>query len=171
MEPLIELTDEIENSISFSQYLIKDDVLAKLKKQQEIVKDEIIKAKMQLTRFSHDDKVKALNIAEDGIKCFVAEVTPEELSALREKLREYRNALKDLENSNDVEKIKAVSKQITKLYKSACEVSDFVKEDFDKTKEKFHINYIKNRNSLQTMTFDEKEEEIFLEQEAMHDIH
>ena len=160
VEPLIELTDEIKNSISFSQYLIKDDVLEKLKKQQEKVKDEIIKTKMQLTRFSHDDKVKAINIAEDGIKSFVAEATPEELAELREKLRGYRNELKDLQNSNDVEKIKKVSNQITELYKSACDVSDFVKEDFDKTKEKFHINYIKNRNSLQTMTIDEKGEEI-----------
>ena len=65
-----------------------------------------------------------------------------------------------MQNSNDIEKIKKVSNQITELYKSACDVSEFVKADFDKTKEKFHINYIKNRNSLQTMTIDEKGDEI-----------
>ena len=31
-----------------------------------------------------------------------------------------------------------------------------VKEDFENTQNKFHIKYIKNRNVLQTMTFDEK---------------
>ena len=68
VEPLISLTDEIKNSISFSQYFLKDDVLDKLKKQRQNVKDEIVKAQMQLTRFSLDEKKKAIAIAEDGIK-------------------------------------------------------------------------------------------------------
>lgn len=159
IEPLIELTDEIKNSISFSQYMLKDDVLNKLKCQRKKVKNEILKSNMQLTRFSLDDKRKSIAIAEDGINSYSLEYSADELKKLKNQLREYRNELKELQNSDNKEKIHSISEQITALYKSAYKTSDFIKEDFDNTQNKFHINYIKNRNSLQTMTFDEKENE------------
>lgn len=159
VEPLIELTDEIKNSISFSQYIIKDEVLNKLKKHREAVKLEILKANMQLTRFSLDEKRKAIAVAEDGIKSFSSVEPVEKLAELKDLLKKYKEELKQLQDSDDIEKIKSVSNQITKLYKLAYEISDFVKEDFENTQNKFHIKYIKNRNVLQTMTFDEKENE------------
>ena len=46
-------------------------------------------------------------------------------------------------------KIKKVSNQITELYKSACDVSEFVKADFDKTKENsLEIERIKAEESF-----------------------
>lgn len=156
IEPLIELTDEIKNSISFSQYIIRDEVLNKLKKQREDVKLEILKAKMQLTRFSLDDKQKAIAIAEDGIKSFSTAASVDKLTELKDLLKKYKEEIKQLQDSDDIEKINSVSNQITELYKLAYEISDFVKEDFENTQNKFHIKYIKNRNVLQSMTFDEK---------------
>ncbi|MBP3359645.1 MAG: DUF3732 domain-containing protein [Clostridia bacterium] len=156
VEPLIELTDEIKNSISFSQYILKDEVLNKLKDQREKVKFEILKADMQLTRFSLDEKRKSIAIAEDGIKSFSLVFSPKKLKELQTQLKEYKNELKQLLDSDDVEKLKSISEQITELYKSAYEISDFVKTEFDNTQNKFHIKYIKNRNALQTMTYDEK---------------
>ena len=156
VEPLISLSDEIKNSISFSQYFLKDDVLEKLKKQRQKVKNEIVKAQMQLTRFSLDEKKKAIAIAEDGINSYCTDYSPAELEKLKKELRDYKKELKELQDSDDVKKINSISSQITQLYKSAYRTSDFVQEDFDKTKDSFSIKYIKRRNSLQTMTVDEK---------------
>ena len=156
VEPLISLGDEIKNSISFSQYFLKDDVLDKLKKQRQNVKDEIVKAQMQLTRFSLDEKKKAIAIAEDGIKSYSTDYSPADLEKLKKDLRDYKKELKELQDLDDVKKINSISSQITQLYKSAYQTSDFVQEDFNKTNDAFHIRYIKNRNTLQTMTIDEK---------------
>lgn len=156
VEPLINLADEIKNSISFSQYFLKDDVLEKLKKQRQKVKNEIVKSEMQLTRFSLDDKKKAIAIAEDGIKSYSTECSPAELKKLRKELKDYKKELKELQDLDDAEKINSISTQITNLYKSAYQTSDFVQKDFNETNDAFHITYIKSRNTLQTMTFDEK---------------
>lgn len=43
--PIIDLVDELKKSISFTQYMVKDEVILKLKKQREQVKQEIIKSK------------------------------------------------------------------------------------------------------------------------------
>lgn len=159
VEPLINLTDEIKNSISFSQYFLKDDVWEKLKKQRQNVKNEIIKSEMQLTRFSLDEKKKAIAIAEDGIKSYSTEYSPAELEKLRKELKDYKKELKELQDSDDANKINSISTQITNLYKSAYQTSDFVQKDFNETNDAFHIAYIKRRNALQTMTFDEKSNE------------
>lgn len=159
VEPLIALTDEIKNSISFSQYFIKDDVLEKLKKQRQNVRNEIVKAEMQLTRYPLDEKKKSIAIAEDGIKSYSTEFSANELEKLKKELRDYKKELKELQDSDDVKKINSVSTEITQLYKSAYQTSDFVREDFDKTKNAFHIKYIKRKNTLQTMTLDEKNNE------------
>lgn len=156
VEPLISLTDDIKNSISFSQYFLKDDVLDKLKKQRQNVKNEIVKAQMQLTRFSLDEKKKAIAIAEDGIKSYSIDYSPADLEKLKKDLRDCKKELKDLQDSDDIKKINSISSQITNLYKSAYQTSDFVQEDFNETKDAFHIKYIKARNALQTMTIDEK---------------
>lgn len=156
VEPLISLTDEIKNSISFSQYFLKDDVLEKLKKQRQNVKNEIVKAQMQLTRFSLDEKKKAIAIAEDGIKSYFTDYSPADLEKLKKDLRDYKKELKELQDSDDTRKINSISSQITNLYKSAYQTSDFVQEDFNETNDEFHIKYNKGRNALQTMTVDEK---------------
>ena len=156
VEPLISLTDEIKNSISFSQYFLKDDVFDKLKKQRQNVKDEIVKAQMQLTRFSLDEKKKAIAIAEDGIKSYLTDYSTADLEKLKKDLREYKKELKELQDSDDFKKINSISSQITKLYKSAYQTSNFVQQDFNDTNDAFHIKYIKGRNALQTMTVDEK---------------
>lgn len=158
--PLISLTNEIDNSISFSQHVLKDDLLLKLRAQKKQVLDELTKAQMQLTRFSYDEKNKAIAIAEDGINSYSISCTKKELDSLLKKLAVCKKELKDLQESDDTEKIDYISNQLTALYKSAYEVSDFVKDDFDKTNNSFHIRYIKGRNSLQTMTYDEKGNEI-----------
>lgn len=156
VEPLISLTDDIKNSISFSQYILKDDVLKKLKQQRDKIKVELVKAKMQLKRFSFDEKRNAIAIAEDGINSYSTEYSSAELEKIKKELREYKKELKNLQESDDINKLRSVSEQITNLYKSAYKISDFVKEDFDRTKDAFYIKYKKNRNTLQTMTIDEK---------------
>ncbi len=161
VSPLIELINEIKSSIAFSQYIIKDEVLAKLKKQKKCVKNEIMMSHAQMTRFKYEDKMKAITIAEDGINSFPKNIpSKSDLDELKKKLNGYKKELKDLQASDDINKIKSIGTQITELYKSAYNTSDFVKKDFDSTKNRFHIKYIKRRNSLQTMAEDEKGNEI-----------
>lgn len=158
--PIIDLVDELKKSISFSQYMVKDEVILKLKKQREQVKQEIIKSRIQMERINYDDKRKAIAIIEDGIRSFPNDTpTEEEINNLKKKLNEYKKELRDLQDSDDFDKINKVSSLITDFYKSAYKSSDFVKEDFDSSTE-FHIKYNKKRNSLQTMTKDEKGNEI-----------
>lgn len=129
VEPLISLTDEIKNSISFSQYFLKDDVLEKLKKQRQNVKNEIVKAQMQLTRFSLDEKKKAIAIAEDGIKSYFTDYSPADLEKLKKDLRDYKKELKELQDSDDTRKINSISSQITNLYKSQMIIKKVINSD------------------------------------------
>lgn len=59
----------------------------------------------------------------------------------------YEKKIRHLQNSNDVQKIDALSEDITRLYKLSASVSDLVGYDF--TKPGYKIKYIKNGNTLQ----------------------
>ena len=160
VEPLINLIDEIRNSISFSQYILKDDVLDKLKEQQKNVLSEMQKSEAQLTRFSLDDKEKAVVIIEDALDSFSVNDIDENLAELKKQVRALKKELNDLQKSDDIEKINSISSQITDLYKSAKDKSDFVMQDINDTNDTFHIKYIKNHNSLQTMKKNEERKEM-----------
>ena len=160
VEPLIELTEEIKNSISFSKYVIKDEVISKLKCQKEDVRKEIIKSGFQTAQLGYDEKMKALAIAEDGINSFSGDVSSADIKELRDKIQKYRDELKQLQRLDDVKKIEEISQKITALYNSAQDKADFIKDDYRETNDKFHINYIKSRNALQTMTTNEDKGEI-----------
>lgn len=160
VDPLIELTEEIKNSISFSKYVIKDEVIGKLKRQKEDVRKEILKAGFQVAQLGYDEKMKALAIAEDGITSFSGDVSSDDIKELRDKIQKYRDELKRLQRLDDVKKIEEISQKITALYNSAQDKADFIKDDYRETNDKFHINYIKSRNALQTMTTNEDKGEI-----------
>ena len=160
VEPIIDLTKEIHNSVSFSQYILKDNMLKKLNKQREDIKNELLKADSQLKRYTYDEKAKAIAIAEDGIKSISAFVSDDNLDRLKEELSKCRKELKDLLNSNDYDKINSISAGVTDLYVSAYDSSDFIQDDLNDKIKKFRIKYIKSKNSLQTVVDNEKGEEI-----------
>lgn len=149
IEPLISLVGELNNSISFNKYIISDETVEKLKKQRDKVKEEILMNNNKFIKYRLQDKAKAIAIIED---CFTSSEENFEDDILEKKKKravEVRKQIKDLSSADDEKKINEISDIVTSLYRSAVNVSDIVKQDFnDKT---FNIKYFKRGNLLQTM--------------------
>lgn len=149
VDPLISLVDDLKNSISFSKYIISDETVQKLIQQRDKVKEEILKSNNKYKKYELDDKAKAIAIIEDCFDSINENVDNHELDTKKKKALEIREEIKNLSKADDYKKVEELSKQITMLYKSAFDVSDIVKQDFnDKT---FNIKYFKRGNLLQTM--------------------
>lgn len=145
-EPLTELLEEMDESISFSKYLIEDNTIQEFKKQREILKEQIKDNNNKFQIFSIEDKNKSLLLIEEYLSDNVNDVS-EELELKGKELKELKEELKKLQNKDDTKKINLFSNYITKLYKSAAEVSDVVGTDIAETG--FKIQYIKRGNVLQ----------------------
>lgn len=149
IEPLISLVGELNNSISFNKYIISDETVEKLKKQRDKVKEEILMNNNKFIKYGLQDKAKAIAIIED---CFISSEKNFEDDILEKKKKravEVRKQIKNLSSADDEKKINEISDIVTSLYRSAVNVSDIVKQDFnDKT---FNIKYFKRGNLLQTM--------------------
>ncbi|MDO4924253.1 MAG: hypothetical protein Q3980_01155 [Turicibacter sp.] len=148
IDPIIKLVLDLENSISFNKYIINDSTIKEIKKQRELVKEEILRANSRFQRFSMDDKVKALAIIEDYLNEDI-NYNEKELIEKRKRRKQIKSEIKILQNADDVERINSISNYITSLYKSAYEVSALVKNDVDM--DGFQIQYFKKGNILQPM--------------------
>jgi len=146
VEPLTELLEEMDESISFSKYLIKDNTIQELKNQREILKEQIKDNNNKFQIFTIDDKNKFIILIEEYLSDNVKDVS-DELEIKRKELKELKDKLKNLQNKDDTKKIDQFSNYITKLYKSAYEVSEIVGTDIDE--KGFKIQYIKRGNVLQ----------------------
>jgi hypothetical protein len=98
--------------------------------------------------YSIEEKAKAIVLIEDYLSTDIYS-SDDELKEKRKRIKEVREELKTLQNSNDSAKIKKLSQTITNIYKSAQEISSVV--DFDFKQEGFKIKYIKRGNILQPM--------------------
>lgn len=152
VNPIINLTSELDNTISFSKYMINDNTIKELKKQRESLKTEIRRNDSRFKCYSLEEKSKAIALIEDYLS---EEITncDDLINKKRKKVKEIRVQLKSLQNSDNIQKIKELSTDITKLYSSAKGISALVDEDI--SKEDFKIQYIKKGNVLQPM-FSEK---------------
>ena len=158
--PMKELVNEIKNSISFSQYIIKEDVVRKLENKKISLQQELDKIAVQQKRFSLDEKKKAKAIIEDSISSYDKQHTNSQLEEKKKTLENYKNELNELLKLDNEKKIESIGLKITKLYISAKDNSDFIKTDLKETNEKFYISYIKKRNALQAMYTDENGKEL-----------
>lgn len=148
LSPVSKLLSELDKTISFSQNTINDKTLDSLKKQRELLKEEIKKNNAKFKRFSLKEKEKAIILLEDYLSKNLL-YSEEEFQAKLQRAKAIRDELKDLKNQDNQSKINELSKYITNLYNSAKEVSSFVKIDTDKNE--FRIQYIKKGNILQPM--------------------
>ena len=149
VEPLISLVGELKNSISFNKYIISDETVQKLRKQRDLVKEEILKSNNKFVKYQLHDKAKAIAIIEDCISTDVENFDKDDLEKKKKRASEIREEIKYLSSADDKRKIDEISKLITSMYKNAVAVSDIVKQDFND--ETFKIKYLKRGNSLQTM--------------------
>lgn len=147
VNPIIQLISELNQSISFNKYLIKESTTKELKKQRKQIRNQILAEQSQYRIYSASEKTKAITLVKDYLSFYDADLTREDEKSIRKRLKEVREKIKHLQNSNDVTKIQLLSNDITALYETAASVSDLVEYDFSKPG--FRIEYIKNGNTLQ----------------------
>ncbi|MGP0576968.1 hypothetical protein ACTP13_08115 [Paenibacillus peoriae] len=156
VSPLKNLVTELESTISFSKYVISDNTVKELKKQREILKAKIKSNDARFKLFTLEEKSKAIVLIEDCLSTSI-QSPAEELKAKRKKIKEIKDELKILQNSDNSQKIKELSQYITKLYESAKDISSVVNDDLER--DGFKIQYLKKGNILQPMVVEPISEE------------
>ncbi|MGG4144983.1 hypothetical protein ABEW34_17845 [Paenibacillus algorifonticola] len=144
--PLQKLLSELDTTISFSKFLVGDNTIIELKKQRDQIKTAIRRNDSRFRLFSVEEKAKAIVIIEDYLSADVKS-HEDEIKQKKKRIKEIREELKILQNSDDKRKIEKLSKFITELYLSAKDISSVVEDDFQK--EGFKIQYFKKGNILQ----------------------
>lgn len=158
--PLKKLASELDNSISFSKYLISDNTIKELKKQRDMLKQAIKSNDARFKCFSLEEKAKSIALIEDYLATGVY-FDDEELKEKRRRIRELREEIKALQNADDTKKIKNLSEFITALYQSAKDISSVVDDDIKN--DGFKIQYIKRGNILQPMILENSKDEYELQ--------
>ncbi|WP_223264248.1 hypothetical protein [Paenibacillus sp. IHB B 3084] len=156
VSPLKNLVTELESTISFSKYVISDNTVKELKKQREILKAKIKSNDARFKLFTLEEKSKAIVLIEDCLSTSI-QSPAEELKTKRKKIKEIKDELKILQNSDNSQKIKELSQYITKLYESAKDISSVVNDDLER--DGFKIQYLKKGNILQPMVVEPISEE------------
>lgn len=148
VEPIKTTLKELDSTVSFSQYVIKDETINKLKKQRTVLKEEIQKYDSDYELYSFEEKEKAFVLLENYLTVKQVDCS-EDLKNKYEEIKQCRTKIQELQNDDDISKIQALSKYITGLYYTAKDISSFVKED--SSRDGFRIQYIKRGNILQPM--------------------
>ena len=161
VEPLKQLVKELDNTISFSQYTINDKTIAELKRQRMALKTAIKRNDSRFQFYTMEEKAKSIALIEEYLSADIRDCTGD-LKKIRLKIREIKDELKALQNSDDVAKIRELSQFVTSLYKSASGVSSVV--DDDVLQEGFKIQYFKRGNILQPMVQIKEKDENDMEQ-------
>lgn len=146
-EPIVKLTEELKRSISFNKYLIQENTTKELKKQREEIREQILATQSRYKIYSVSDKARAITLIKEYLERYQEDFDNDKLVEIKHQLRQIHEEIRVLQNSNDTEKIDALSKEITRLYKQSVEVSDL--SEFDFQNKGFHISYIKSGNILQ----------------------
>lgn len=146
IEPIKTTIEELDSTVSFSQYVIKDETINKLKKQRTVLKEEIQKYDSDYELYSFEEKEKAFVLLENYLTIEQVDCS-EDLKNKYEEIKQCRTKIQELQNDDDSNKIQALSKYITDLYYTAKDISSFVKED--SSRDGFKIQYIKRGNILQ----------------------
>lgn len=157
VNPLIRMVKDLDKRISFNKYVITNHTIKDLKKQREEVKKEIFANDVRFSSFNIPEKYRSIAIIEEYLDIDITYNT-EELESKQKQIKRLKEEIKRLQNSNNEEKIENLSDFITDLYKSAINVSDIIKSDYDL--EGFYIQYYKKGNLLQpkVINFDSREE-------------
>lgn len=149
IEPLRELIRGLDNTISFGRYTINDKTIAELEKQRKALKMEIRKNDSRFKCYTMEEKSKAIALIEEYLSADVCDRS-EELKEVKRKIRETKENIKVLQNSDDITKIKKLSEYITMLYKTAKGISSVVDDDL--FQDGFNIQYLKRGNILQPIS-------------------
>lgn len=151
VEPLKKILQELDHTISFSQYVTSDNTIKALKKQRDSLRIAIKRNEPRFKFYSLEEKQKACAVIENYLSVDIQECSSE-LEEKQKKVRELKEKLRILQGTDDSKKIKELSEYITKLYFSAQGISSIVDDDINQNN--FRIQYIKRGNILQPMIKD-----------------
>ncbi|SMP57881.1 hypothetical protein [Fibrobacter sp. UWB10] len=155
ISPIRSLLNDLDDGISFDDYIIKDETVKKLEKQLEDIKREIKVNDSRFKMYSLEEKEKSIAIIEEYLKTDLEFVTDEQIADINKSISSLKRSIRELQNLDDVVAIDKFSNYITELYTSLKDISSFVQEDLKENG--FRIKYIKNGNVLQPVkkTIDE----------------
>ena len=77
VEPLNELLEEMDESISFSKYLIKDRTIIELKRERKFLKEKLKDSEYRFKIFSIDEKKKSILLIEEYLGENIKDVNKE----------------------------------------------------------------------------------------------
>ena len=159
IQPISDITKDLNRSISFNKYLIQENSTRELKKQREKIKAQIIANKSRFKIYSASDKTRAVTLVKEYLELYDKNYDGDSLLNIKRELKQVRDEIRVLQNSNDTEKINKLSADITRLYKSSADASDLA--EFDFRRPGFQIQYFKKGNLLQPQIkdYDENVEE------------
>lgn len=156
VQPIQTLLNDIDNSIFFSNYIISDNTVKELKKQRDQIKTEIRRNDSRFKCYNLEQKSKAIALIEEYLTIELI-CSEDILKEKKKRIREIRDELKALQNSDDTKKINELSDFITELYCSAKDTSSVVSDDLQQYG--FKIKYLKKGNILQPTIFTKADEE------------
>lgn len=148
VEPIKTTLEELDSTVSFSQYVIKDETINKLKKQRIVLKEEIQKYDSDYELYSFEEKEKAFILLENYLAIEQVDCH-DDLKNKYEEIKQCKAKIQNLQQADDNQKIQTLSKYVTSLYFSAKDISSFVRDD--SSRDGFRIQYIKRGNILQPM--------------------
>lgn len=106
-DPLVQLINELDNTISFSQYTINDKTITELKKQRKKLKLTIKRNDSRFQCYTMEEKSKAIALIEEYLSADIQDHS-RDLKEIKRKIRELKAELKELQNSDDINKIRYV---------------------------------------------------------------
>lgn len=156
IQPIQTLLNDIDNTIFFSNYIIGDNTVKELRKQRDQIRTEISRNAPRFKCFSLEQKSKAIALIEEYLSIEIIS-NDDLLKEKKKRIREIREELKALQNSDDTKKITELSDLVTELYCSAKDTSSVVSDDLEQNG--FKIKYFKKGNILQPTIFVEKDDQ------------
>ena len=158
IEPIINLTVDLDKSISFNKYLIQETTTKELQKQRDKTRQQILANKSRFTIYSVSEKTQAATLVREYLSYYNCDFDSDSLTEIQSELRKIRAEIRILQNENNSEKISNLSADITQLYQATSGVSELANYDFRKTG--FHISYLKNGNAIQPQILEEEDDGI-----------
>ncbi len=155
VEPIQKLILELNNTISFSEYLQKDETIDVLKMQMLATKKEIKENDSRFTCYSVEQKAKYISVIEEFLDDDIA-FCEDDLKEKKKQKRELKEKLRILQNTDNEMKLNSLGRIVTELYSTANECSEVVGTDCEKNG--FTIKYYKNGNILQPSVIDNGEQ-------------
>lgn len=158
VEPIEKILNDLNTTIGFGQYIVKNEVAARLKKIQKKFDRSIKEKKNAQLYVSIDEKFKYISILEDSITNYEAEYKDINIEETIKLLREKEGRLDELKSRLDGGKILDFEKYINLLYEKGKSVSKLINEDLSLPN--FKIEYIQKTNSLLSSIAVDEEEKI-----------